>query len=128
MPTWIQGAGGASGGTQLSAVNDSTEQFFDDIVSSDAIYTMVEVLANNEDGTSVTNGLIVAIYLAMEEAATFDWDDEAFMKREFIPLTINEEKFTLFLPSIGGSWRMGCLASAVTDDYTGDMNFRERSA
>ncbi len=128
MPTWIQGAGGASGGTQLTAVNDGTEQFFDDIVSSDAIYTMVEVLANNEDGTSVTNGLIVAIYLAMEEAATFDWDDEPFSKREFIPLTINEEKFTFFLPSIGGSWRMGCLAAAATDDYTVDMNFRERSA
>ena len=127
MPTWIQGAGGASGGTQLTAVNDGTEQFFDDIVSSDAIYTQVEVLANNEEA-SVTNGLIVAIYLSMDEAATFDWDDEAFMKREFIPVGIGEEKFTLFLPSIGGSWRMGCLAAAATDDYTVDMNFRERSA
>ncbi len=115
-----------SGGTQLTTVDDVTEEFFDSIVSSDALLTQVEILANNE-GTPVTNGLIVSVYLSLDESAQ-DWDDEAFMSREFIPSSTNEEKFTFFLPSIGGSWRVGCLASAAAEDYTVDMNFRERTA
>ena len=75
----------------------------------------------------VTNGLIVSVYLSLDESAQ-DWDDEAFMSREFIPSSTNEEKFTFMLPSIGGSWRVGCLASAAAEDYTVDMNFRERTA
>lgn len=114
------------GGTQLTAVNDTVEEFFDVIVSSDALLTQVEILANNESG-SVVNGLIVSVYLSLDES-TQDWDDEPFMSREFIPAGNGEEKFTFFLPSIGGSWRVGCLASAVTDDYTVDMNYRERTA
>ena len=115
-----------SGGTQLTTVDDVTEEFFDAIISSDALLTQVEILANNE-ATPVVNGLIVSVYLSLDETS-FDWDNEAFMSREFIPSSTNEEKFTFFLPSIGGSWRGGCLASAATDDYTVDMNFRERTA
>ncbi len=116
-----------SGGTQLTTVDDVTEEFFDDIVSSDAMLTQVEIVADNESG-SVTNGLIVSVYLSMDESATFNRDDEPFMRREFIPEGIAAEQFTFFLPSIGGSWRIGCLAAAATDDYTVDMNYRERTA
>ncbi len=114
-----------SGGTQLTTIIDTVEQFFDAIIASDTVETMVELLINNEAGTP-TDGVLVSVYLSLDESSQ-DWDDEANWAREFFPVTVNEEKFTFFLKAVGGSWRLGIISTGP-DDFTADMNFRERTA
>lgn len=121
MPTW---GGDTSGGTQLTTVDDTTEEFFDIIAADDAVQTQVEILANNESG-SVTNALIVNVYLTMD-ATSEDIDDHPFMTYTMLPDGIGEEKWSFLIPSVY-KWRIGCLAEAATDDYTVDMNYRKRT-
>jgi len=111
-----------SGGTQLTTVDNVTEEFFDTIDSSDAYQTQIEVLANNESG-SVTDALVVAIYLTLD-TATHDWDDQAYQTFTFLPTAITEVK-TSFILSTVYTWRIGCLSAGATDLYTVDMNYRE---
>ena len=122
MPTW---GADTSGGTQLTTVDDVTEEFFNTIDAKAVLETQVEVLVNNESG-SVTNGLIVSVYLTLD-ATSEDWDDFAWISFTIVPAGIAEEKKSFKIPSCF-KWRIGCLAAAATDDYTVDMNFRERTA
>ena len=120
--TW---GGDTSGGTQLTTVDDVTEEFFDIIDASLTVLTQVEILANNESGT-ITNALIVNVYLTMD-ATSEDIDDHPFMTFTLLPDTIAEEKWSFLIPSVY-KWRIGCIAEAATDDYTVDMNYRARTA
>ena len=119
--TW---GGDTSGGTQLTTVDDVTEEFFDTIDSSAALLTQVEVLANNESG-SVVDDLVVNLYLTLD-TTSHDWDDEPFQTYIFAPTSIAEEKFSFLIPSVF-TWRIGCLSEGSTDLYTVDMNYRERT-
>jgi hypothetical protein len=114
-----------SGGTQLTTVDNATEEFFDTIDSSNAYQTQVEVLADNESG-SVVDALLVAVYLTLD-TASYDWDDQAFMSFTFLPTAITQEKMTFVLPNVF-TWRIGCLSAGATDLYTVDMNYRELTA
>ena len=110
-----------SGGTQLTTVDNVTEEFFDTIDGSNAYQTQAEIIANSS-GTP-TDALIIAVYLTLD-TTSHDWDDQAFQTFTFFPATTNDEKLTFILPTIF-TWRIGCLSAGAVDTYTVDMNYRE---
>lgn len=84
-----------SGGTQLTTVDNVTEEYFDAIDASDAVLTEVEVTVDNESGT-VTDALEVRVYFTQE--ATPDWDDKERMIVAYTPGGIAAEKFSFQIP------------------------------
>ena len=113
-----------SGGTQLTAVNNTVEEFFDAITASDAILTEVELIVDNESGT-VTDGLVVNVYHTQE--GTPDWDDIPRFSFRYTPTGVAAEQISFMIPSTF-KWRIGCLSTGATDTYAVDMNFIERTA
>ena len=121
MPTW---GTKTTGGTQLTAVDNVTEEFFNIIIATSALETQCEILVNNEAG-SVTNGLLVVVYLT-QDTTSEDMDDLAFLSDVIFPGSVVEEKKSYKLPACIG-FRVGCIATGA-DDYTVDMWYSLRTA
>ena len=121
MPTW---GTKTTGGTQLTTVIDTVEQFFNIIIATTALETQVEILVNNEAG-SVSDGLLVAVYLT-QDTTSHDMDDLPFLSDVIFPGSVNEEKKSYKIPSCIG-FRVGCISTG-SDDYTVDMWYSLRTA
>ncbi len=111
-----------TGGTQKTSVG-TTELFFDEI-DGQVVETQIEVIINNEDGSVVTDGLIVSVYLTMH--ATADWDEFFYEQWTLIPDGVGDEKKSFKIGSVW-EWRIGVKSSGGTDTYTVDVNFTTRT-
>jgi hypothetical protein len=110
-----------------TAINDATEEFLPSagggVALSGAILAHVQLQVDNESG-AVTNGVLVRVYTTQDDS-TEDWDEHPFMEFEVVPDTINAEDISFVVSGVY-KFRIGLLASAVTDDYTVGGDYRLR--
>lgn len=108
-------------GTEKTGVG-TTELFFNEIDGQE-VETQIEVIINNESG-SVTDGLVVSLYLTMH--ATADFDTFSYEQWTLIPDGVGDEKFSFKIGSVW-EWQLGVVSAGTTDTYTVNGNFTKRT-
>ncbi len=115
--TW----GSKTNETQKTGVSN-VEQYFSAWDLSAVYKTQVEIKANNESG-SVTDALLVRLYLTLDDSS-HDWDDFPYQSWAMTPETVNEEKMTIIIDTVYSA-RVGVESAGATDDYTVGVSRRE---
>ena len=111
--------------TTQTAIDNSTEEFLGTIDLASGLQAHIQLEVDNE-GASVTDDLIVAVYSTLD-ASSEVFDDEPFMKFQYTPSGIALERVAFVVSGIY-KFRIGCLSSGATDTYAAGGDYRVRTA
>lgn len=112
-----------------TAIDSVTEEFLPSAGGSVDLAAGLQAhiqLQVDNDQTSITNGLTVSVYTSLDDSSE-DWDELPFMQFDVVPSTTGAEDVTFVVSGVY-NFRIGLLASAVTDDYDASGNYRVRTA
>lgn len=110
-----------SGGTQKTGLG-TTWSAFNKISLNPRELAHVEIIADNENASTVTDALEVRVVTTLD-ASTEDWDDSPVMGFTYEPATVAAEKFSFQVAGFY-AFRVEVRSSGSTDTYTVDCNYR----
>lgn len=109
--------------TQLTGVG-TTETFFDltpQLTPGELVH--VQITADNEDASTVTDDLEVRVYTTLDDS-TEDWDEHPDLTLTISPDGVSAENKSFRVSGVY-KFRVGVTSSGSTDTYTADMAVRE---
>ncbi len=112
--------------TTQTAIDNSTEEFLGTIDLASGLSAHIQLEIDNEDGSTVTDDLIVAIYTTLD-ASTEVWDDNPFMTFTITPAAVALERQSFVVSGVY-KFRIGCLSSGATDTYAAGGDYKVRTA
>ena len=111
--------------TTQTAIDNSTEEFMGIIDLATALSAHVQLEIDNEDGTTVTDDAIIAIYATLD-ASTEVFDDNPFMQFRVTPAAVALERLSFVVSGVY-KFRIGALSSGATDTYAVGGDYRTRT-
>ena len=111
--------------TTQTAIDNSTEEFMGTIDLATALSAHVQLEIDNEDGSTVTDDVIISVYATLD-ASTEVFDDKAFMSFTVTPAAITLERISFVVSGVY-KFRIGALSSGATDTYAVGGDYRTRT-
>ena len=111
--------------TTQTAIDNSTEEFMGTIDLATALSAHIQLEIDNEDGSSVTDDVIISVYATLD-ASSEVFDDVAMMAFRITPAAITLERMSFVVSGVY-KFRIGALSAGATDTYAVGGDYRTRT-
>lgn len=105
----------------LTTITSTVEQYLTAISLNPGELAQVQLTIDNTSG-SVANGVTISVYTTLDSTSEV-WDDRAWRQQNYVPDGVTAEQYTITVSGIY-RFRIGLIATAVTDDYDVSGQYR----